>query len=151
MVHAPLAPTEAPATATVGYRVIFDRIFTAALALFAAAVLVQVFLAGLGTFHTRGNSGPGFGPHEVLGNALGITASVIMIISFVAHISARVVICSIVLAVLTEVAQHGLAQFGWTHQYLGALHALDGVIILLLAVGLLVGAVRRNNRGARNS
>ncbi len=107
------------------------------------AVLAQMFLAGLGAFHRHDTPGVGFGPHEDLGNALGIAAVVIFLVSLVARASWRTVVCALVLAVLTEVAQHGLAQFGKDNQWIGAVHALDGMFILLLAAGLAFTSIRR--------
>ena len=47
---------------------------------------------------------------------------------------------------LTEVGEHALADGGHSHVWLGALHALDGVLILLLAIALVVASLRRMGR-----
>lgn len=140
--HEPPVPSTASITLT-GYRRAFDVAYAALSVLFLLAVLAQMFLAGLGAFHRHGTPGVGFGPHEDLGNALGIAATVIFLVSLVARASWRTVICALLLAVLTEVAQHGLAQFGKDNQWIGAVHALDGMLILLLAAGLAFTSVRR--------
>lgn len=137
------SPPVAPLT---GYRRAFDIAYAVLSVVLLLAVLAQMFLAGLGAFHRHGTPGVGFGPHEDLGNALGIAAVVIFLVSLVARASWRTVVCALVLAVLTEVAQHGLAQFGKDNQWIGAVHALDGMIILLLAAGLAFTSIRRVRR-----
>ncbi len=138
------SPAAAPAhPALQGYRRGFDVTYAVLSVVFLAAILGQVFLAGLGTFHHRGAAGPGFGPHEDLGNILGIAAVVLFLISLVARASWRTVACAFLLGLLTETAQHALAQFGAENQWIGAAHALDGMIILLLAAGLALTSVRR--------
>jgi hypothetical protein len=134
------SPPVAPLT---GYRRVFDVSYAVLSVVLLLAVLAQMFLAGLGAFHRHDTPGVGFGPHEDLGNALGITAVVISLVALVARASWRTVVCALVLAVLTEVAQHGLAQFGKDNQWIGAVHALDGMIILLLAAGLAFTSIRR--------
>jgi len=129
-----------------GYRRGFDVAYAWLSGVFLLAILAQTFLAGLGAFHRHGTPGVGFGPHEDLGNALGIAACVLLVLALVARPSWRVVVCALVLAVLTEVAQHGLAQFGKDNQWIGAVHALDGMFILLLAAGLAVASIRRMRR-----
>lgn len=121
----------------------FDIAYTVLSALFLLAVLVQMFLAGLGAFHQHGAPGPGFGPHEALGNRLGLAAIACFLVALVARASWRTVVGALVLALLTELGQHGLAIAGRDNQWFGALHALNGMIILLLATGLALAAVRR--------
>lgn len=122
------------------YREIADRGYAVLSVLFVLALLVQVLFAGLGAFHG------GFDLHETLGNALGITAGVLFIVSLIAWAGRWVVIGALVVGLLTEVAQHGLAQFGHDHPWIGAVHALDGMLILLLSVWLALAAARRCRR-----
>lgn len=129
-----------------GYRRGFDIAYATLSGLFLLAVAVQVFLAGLGAFHHHGDPGPGFGPHVALGDRLGLAATVVALVALVARASGRTVVGALVLAVLTEVGQHGLAQLGSGSQWFGALHALNATVILLLAAGLARSAVRRVRR-----
>ncbi len=109
---------------------------------FVLGVLAQVYLAGRGAF--RGVEGyQGFGPHETMGNILGIAAVVLLVLSLVARAGKTSMIGALVLFLLTEVAQHGLAQAGRSNAWVGGLHALDGMLILLLAIGLVFEAWRR--------
>lgn len=120
-------------------------------ALFAAGVLVQVFLAGAGVFGmttTDAEHAGSFGLHRAFGNALGITAGVLLLLALVARHSLRVVIGALVLALLTEVAQHGLAAAGSSDRWFGGLHAADGVLILLLACWLAFLTAPRGRRRA---
>ncbi len=55
------------------------------------------------------------------------------------------VLLTLLLVVLTEVAQHGLAQAGQDSRWIGGLHAFDGMLILALGVWLAVRA--RQPRG----
>ena len=48
-----------------------------------------------------------------------------------------------VLALLVIVAQSGLAAAGESNKWLGGLHALDGMVILLLSLWLAIAARRR--------
>ena len=141
-------PTMSERAPLTGYRRGFDVAYAWLSGVFLLAILAQAFLAGLGAFHRHGTPGVGFGPHEDLGNALGIAACVLLVLALVARPSWRVVVCALVLAVLTEVAQHGLAQFGKDNQWIGAVHALDGMFILLLAAGLAVTSIRRIRHSA---
>ena len=136
--------TAEPATATTalaGYRRAVDLIYGYLLAAFVLAVLVQIYLAGVGAFgrHQAG----AFDPHENLGHALGIGAGVIFVLALVAHQSLRTMIWALVLALLTEVAQEGLASGGRSDKWIGGLHAFDAALILALSVWLLLVWRRR--------
>jgi Mn2+/Fe2+ NRAMP family transporter len=103
--------------------------------LFSIGVVVQVFLAGAGTFgmnSTHVDQASSFEPHRAMGNALGIVAVLLLLLALLARPSTSVVLGAFALALLTELAQHGLAQAGVHHRWLGALHAGDGALILLL-------------------
>lgn len=109
--------------------------------LFSLGVVVQVFLAGAGVFgidDTDVSRASSLDPHRAMGNALGIAAVVLLVVALVGRLPARTTFQAFVLALLTEVAQHGLAEAGVHHRWLGALHAADGALILLLACWITV-------------
>ena len=119
-----------------------DAAYTYVCAAFVLGVLGQVYLAGRGAF--RGVEGyQGFGPHETMGNILGIAAVVILVLALIARAGKPSMIGALVLFLLTEVAQHGLAQAGRHNAWVGGLHALDGMLILLLAIALTFEAWQR--------
>ena len=125
----------------VGYRRVVDTVYGYLLGLFVLGVLVQIYLAGVGAF---GRHQPdSFDPHENLGHALGIAAGVIFVLALVAHQSVRTMIWAFVLALLTEVAQEGLASGGRSDKWIGGLHAFDAALILALAVWLALAWRRR--------
>ena len=134
------APPAAPA-GLVGYRRVVDTVYGYLLGLFVLGVLVQIYLAGVGAFgrHQRGS----FDPHENFGHALGIAAIVLLVLALVARVSRRTMIWAFVLALLTEVAQEGLASGGRSDKWVGGLHAFDAALILALSVWLLAWHRRR--------
>ncbi|MGH3413906.1 MAG: DUF6220 domain-containing protein [Marmoricola sp.] len=132
------------APALTGVRRGADVAFGYLAGLFSAAVLAQVFLAGVGAFGSVGGGGPGFDPHEMLGNVLGVFAVVLLVVSLVSRVSWRQWAGALVLAVLTEVAQHGLASAGHNSAWVGGIHAFDGMLILLLSLWLAIASLRRN-------
>src|SRR3954467_13423325 len=77
-----------------------------------------------------------FDAHRTLGEIIGGLTLLMLIAALVARASKRVMWASIVLFLLAEFAQHGLASGGNSNKWVGGLHALDGVIILLLALWL---------------
>lgn len=123
-----------------GWRHGLDTAYAVLQVVFVLALLVQVYLAGFGAFaHRKG----GFGAHETFGNVLGVAAVVLFVLALIAHIGKWTMIGAFVVAILTEAAQHGLAQGGRHHPIVGGLHALDGMIILIAAVWLAVSGYRR--------
>lgn len=140
------APDRTRRPVPTGYRRGTDIAYTLLASLFVVAVLVQVFLAGAGAFaHHSGTHAVQhpFSAHETLGNILGIAAVVLLVLALVAHVDRITMIAALVLAVLTEVAQHGLAQAGHDNRWVGGVHAFDGMLILLLASWLAIGGYRR--------
>jgi hypothetical protein len=119
-----------------------DLAFAVLATAFVGAVLVQVYLAGAGAFahHTVHHA---FAAHEDLGNVLGIAAIVLFVLALVARVNWTTVIGALLLALLTELAQHGLAQAGHDNRWVGGVHAFDGMLILGLATWLALGAWRR--------
>jgi hypothetical protein len=120
-----------------------DVVYGYLAALFLLGVLAQVYLAGVGAFGHKEKGDGAFNPHESLGNVLGIVAVVLLVLALIARESKRTVIASFVLALLTEVAQHGLAQGGHSDKWVGGLHAFDGMLILGLAAWLVISWRRR--------
>lgn len=146
MTQTSIAVADPAKPALTGIRQAAHVAFGYGVALFAAGVVVQVFLAGSGVFGMHGTDAAHagtFDPHRMLGNALGVAAAVLFLLALVARQSLRLVIGALVLAVLTEVAQHGLADAGGSNHWLGGLHAADGVLILLLGCWLAFAARRR--------
>jgi hypothetical protein len=109
------------------------------LAAFCVGTFVQIYLAGVGAFGGR----HAFGPHETSGNVLGIVALAALVAALAARAGRSTVLWTLLLALLTEVAQHGLASGGHDSKWVGGLHALDGLAIVALGVFLLVRARRR--------
>lgn len=111
---------------------------------FVLALLAQVYLAGVGAFGDADRPhSDAFGPHETLGNILGVVAIVLFLLSLAARLSRRVAVASLLLALLVELAQHALADAGHDDRWVGGLHAFDGFLILGIAVWLLAGWHRR--------
>jgi hypothetical protein len=114
---------------------------------FLLAGVAQIFLAGLGVFRLQdqGLEGAGdtaFGPHMALGFAMAGIALLILILAVIARPGARAIAGSAVLVLLTSLVQSLLAGLGDDHAVYGALHALDGLLILGIA-GYLYARARR--------
>lgn len=107
---------------------------------FLGLVAVQFFLAGLGVF--RHNPDPAkkivesstFDAHRILGDVLTLVAIVILVLALVTR---RAIQLSVILFVLM-VIQNLLAGFGEDTPVLGALHALNALVIVAVAVVLLM-------------
>jgi Mn2+/Fe2+ NRAMP family transporter len=136
MIETPAPSEAAPTPGTLSpTRQRFDGAYGYLLGVFVLAVLVQIYLAGVGAFGERkSNSSGAFNPHEDLGHYLGIAAVVLFVLALVARESKNTVIGSLVLALLTEVAQEGLAQGGHNDKWVGGLHAFDAALILGVAI-----------------
>jgi len=74
---------------------------------------------------------------------LMVISLVMLIMALVAWASRGTVIWTFVLALLVIVAQSGLAAAGESNKWIGGLHALDGMVILLLSIWLAIAARRR--------
>lgn len=120
--------------------------------LFAVAVVVEVFLAGLGVFQAM----PGedlpvshttfadkFDAHTELGWSLFLGSLLLLIAILLAWTGPRSIGATFVLAVLTFV-QTSLASAGEDAPVAGAFHAFNAILILGLAVFLTAGAWRGN-------
>jgi hypothetical protein len=119
-----------------------------ALLAFLLAGVAQIFLAGLGVFslEDQGLAAAGdsaFAPHRALGFSMAGIALVILVLAVIARPGARAVAGSAVLVVLTSLMQSLLAGLGEDHAVFGALHALDGLLIVGIAACLYFWSRRR--------
>jgi len=136
-----------------GWRRGVDRAFIYLMTLFFIAVLVQVFLAGVGVFGdhvAKVEDASSFDPHRNLGFILGGVAVILFILAVLARATQATWIGALVLALLAFVAQSALAGGGESNKWVGGLHALDGIIILLLA-GWLTGTGHRRMAAERRA
>ncbi|HWT95896.1 MAG TPA: DUF6220 domain-containing protein [Solirubrobacteraceae bacterium] len=92
--------------------------------LFLLGATIMFFLAGTGAF------GEGFDPHVDLGRGLQVVAVLLVILAAVGRREA--LIPSVVLLVLMLI-QSGLAQIGEDTSFVGGLHPLNGLLILVVA------------------
>jgi len=115
-------------------------------ALFVVGVLVQVYLAGIGVWGINAlkvGDASSFAAHRSWGFVLEGVAVVLLVLALIARQSVRTMIAALVLALLVVIAQSALASAGDSNQWIGGLHALDGMFILLLSVWMAVMAWRR--------
>jgi Family of unknown function (DUF6220) len=147
--HAPAAVTgsvtAAPVTglrrgAFLGYRWL--------LLAFLLAGVTQIFLAGLGVFRLQGEGlaaggDAAFAPHRALGFTMAGIALLILVLALIARPGARAIAGSAVLVLLTSLMQSLLAGLADNHAIYGAVHALDGLLILGIAGYLYARARRR--------
>lgn len=156
MIDSPSAVTaHAERPAASGYRRGFDLAFGYLMGAFVVAVVVQIFLAGLGAYHQDSYIDSGtikhgaFDPHENLGHILGIAGVVLFILALVAWHSVATVVWAFVLGLLSEVAQEGLAHGGHHAAWVGGLHAADAALILGIAVYLFLRWLPRRTQRQR--
>jgi hypothetical protein len=121
-----------------------------ALLAFLLAGVTQIFLAGLGVFslEDQGLAAAGdraFAPHRALGFSMGAIALLILVLALIARPGARAIAGSAVLVLLTSMMQSLLAGLGEDHAVYGALHALDGLLILGIAASLYLWSRRRGS------
>jgi hypothetical protein len=129
-----------------GWRQKTDTAYTYLSGLFFAGVLLQVFLAGVGVFginDLKVANASSFNAHRAWGFILMLTSLVLLIVALAAWQSARTMISAFVLALLTVIAQNVLAALGDSNKWVGGLHALDGMFILLLSLWIAVAGWRR--------
>ena len=74
-----------------------------------------------------------FAPHRALGFAMAGVAVLILVLAVIARPGARAITGSAVLVLLTSLVQSLLAGLGEDHAVYGALHALDGLLIIPIA------------------
>ena len=133
-----------------GARGTVDVVYGYLAAFFVLGVLAQVFLAGVGVFGINASkvaNASSFDPHRAWGTVLMAIALILLILALIAWASRATVIGTFALALLVIVAQSGLAAAGDSNKWLGGLHALDGMVILLLSLWLAISAWRRRTAG----
>src|SRR5947209_8767025 len=136
-----------------GWRRGCDRAYAYVASLFMLGIAVQFFLAGVGVFgdhSAKVENASSFDPHRAVGSILGLVAIVLFLLALAARESRGTVLWTLVLAILTAGAQPGLAGAGDDHKWVGGLHALDGVVILVLGAWLTAMAHRREAGRRRN-
>jgi Family of unknown function (DUF6220) len=129
-----------------GARRVIDTVYGYLAALFVLGVLAQVYLAGIGIFGinaTKLANATSLDPHRAWGTVLMVISLVLLILALIAWAARATVIGTFVLAVLVVVAQTALAAAGESNKWIGGLHALDGMVILLMSVWLAIAAWRR--------
>jgi hypothetical protein len=117
-----------------------EKIQRIAVHTFLGLAALQFFLAGLGVF--RDNPKPGekiiesstFDPHRIVGDVITL---VVLIVLAMALVTKRQVQLSVWL-VVAMLVQHVLAGLGEDTPFFGALHGLNGVVLLALGSLLLV-------------
>ncbi len=146
--HALRADSEHAATPAAALRRRASQGYRWLLACFLLAGVTQIFLAGLGVFSlqdqglaTQGDAA--FAPHRSLGFAMGGIALLILVLALIARPDIRAMILSGVLVLLTAFTQSLLAGLADSHALYGALHALDGLLILAIAGYLYARAAQR--------
>jgi hypothetical protein len=129
-----------------GARQALDRAYGYLAAFFVLGVLVQVYLAGIGIFginSAKVANATSLNPHRAWGTVLMVLSLILLILALIAWASRATVIWTFVLALLVIVAQTALAAAGENSKWIGGLHALDGMVILLLSLWLAITARRR--------
>jgi len=97
--------------------------------LFVAALVVQVFLAGLGVFDSAAN----FATHRDVGYTLELFPVVLLIVGLVGGMGRRLSILAIVVFV-QFILQSVFVAMRDSAPQIAALHPVNGFLILLLAV-----------------
>jgi uncharacterized protein DUF6220 len=127
-----------------GYRTTFSKVTRILAMTTGTLVVVQFALAGYGAFSAF-NHHHGFGPHEVLGTIIGIFTLLVLIAAAIGRPTARIVYTAITLFVLSGPIQPVLAGIGKNHPWVGAIHALVGVLILGACFALSMKADQRDS------
>ncbi len=118
-----------------GYRATFGTI-TRILAMLAGTLcVIQIALAGFGAFDAFQKQ-HGFRAHEIVGNIIGGITLLILITAVVARVNRNTVMSAVVLFLLAAPIQPLLADWGKHHAWVGAIHALVGLMILGACFGL---------------
>ncbi len=127
-------------------------IYRILITLFAAAVVVEVFLAGLGIFRAMPGEDESvshetiedkFDAHAALGDFLGGGSLLLLIVILIAWTGPRSIGATFALAVLT-VVQGILGGAGEDAPIAGAFHAVNAFLVLGLALFLALRAWRGN-------
>jgi hypothetical protein len=118
------------------------RAYIIVLTLFLLDGLLQIALAGWGTFSDDKDS---FEPHEVNASVLAVLALLAVIAAAVAREGSRAIVACVVLLLVVSPVQMLLANLGDDAAFWGALHALVGLGTLGLA-GFLHGRAIKGER-----
>lgn len=103
-------------------------------------IILQFFLAGLGTFHAVQASGntDDFSAHEMVGYLISGLGLLLLVIAALGRLGTRVIVMGGVMFVLAGPVQALLADAGKDHSDVwGALHALVGALIIGLVFSML--------------
>ncbi|MGN6795769.1 MAG: DUF6220 domain-containing protein [Streptosporangiaceae bacterium] len=120
------------------------KVYRWGLLVFLAAGVVQIFLAGLGTFKLLHGAGdPALDPHRMLGFVMAGMAIIILILTLIARVGARAIVGAVLLVFMTSFLQSLLAGLADDHVIFGALHATDGLFILAIPAYLYIWTGRR--------
>jgi hypothetical protein len=123
---------------------VMQKVYRWGLLVFLAAGVVQIFLAGLGTFRLLHGAGdPALDPHRMLGFIMAGMAIVILILTLIARARGRAIVGAVLLVFMTSFLQSLLAGLADDHVVFGALHATDGLLILAIPAYLYVWTGRR--------
>lgn len=113
--------------------------------LFVAAIVVQVYFAGLMLFGQEG----GEGLHEGTGYLLGTAGALFLLLPALARSGVTTIVVGVVLAVITFF-QPNLTFARDSAPMIAALHPVNAVLIVALSAWLVIRATRlvREERGA---
>jgi len=145
--------TEPAGGSLTGWRRGLDKVYGYLAGLFVVAVLVQVFLAGVGVFGDHSKeiaNAASLDPHRALGTVLGFVALLLFLMALAARAGRATVIGAFVLGLLALAAQPLLASAGDSDKWVGGLHAFDGMLILLGSI-VLAGMAHRREAERRRS
>jgi hypothetical protein len=112
-----------------GYRITFGKITRILAMATGTLVVVQFVLAGYGAFGSFSHE-HNYGAHELVGNIIGGFTLLTLIAALVARPGMDRVWTAVVLFVLAGPIQPLLADAGKDHAWVGAIHALCGLLIL---------------------
>lgn len=120
-----------------GLRSVARTVYLVVIWIFVACLVVQFFLAGLGVFAGYQN----FLTHRDFGYLFGLLVLPLIILAALARLPRRFILLSLLLLVLFAM-QSVLLLFRTDAPSVAALHPLNGVLILLIAVWLGIEARR---------
>jgi hypothetical protein len=141
-----LLMTETPASTTTAARPGAHRAYVVLLLAFLIDGVLQITLAGFGSFDLGGRKlgakgNDAFAAHVMNGNLMSVLALAVLVLAIVAKEGNRTIALAVLLLVLTGLVQTLLSALGEDTPFFGALHALDGLAVLGLAGFLHGGAV----------
>jgi hypothetical protein len=115
--------------------------------------MLQFFLAGLAVFRAKPHDtdklykSSAFDPHRVVGDALIVISFALLVLAIVNREQVRLAFLLFVLMLI----QFGLAELGHKLAAVGALHPVNGVLILVLAHFLARGPSDQRQRRRREA